>query len=275
MAVRITKTKLWQKIENKLGWYWRRKLPPLQAQLHYYWLVIFNSRPMKVSPTSTLIIAPHPDDEVLGCGGLIALKRDLGMAVNVIFITDGGASHGWHSRYKSDEIVAIRQQEALNALSILGVNESSVHFLNRQDGKLKYVSDTYRQEIIEQLTALIRSINPTEVYVTHYKDRNADHEATCEMTKAAIAASELNLELFQYPISLFWKTLLLRDVKLSELKGAYRLSISAVLKKKQQAIEAYPSQYLPIDEKSGTALPYGFMERFLVPYEVFFRRNDP
>jgi LmbE family N-acetylglucosaminyl deacetylase len=262
---------LFRRIQSKLHWIGKYELPSWICLLQYYWLLSVGSKPMMMSQKSALIVAPHQDDETLGCGGLIALKREQGISVQVVFVTDGAASHTWHPRFKAGEIAPIRKQEALTALAILGVEQTQIHFLDKRDGKLKYAPDVERQQTIDQLAQILCDFDPGEVYVTHQQDRSADHEATYGLVKAAIAASELEVELLQYPIWLIWKTLLFREVKLSQIAGSYRLSIKAVHGKKRQAIEAYRSQYSQIEGAGGTVLPPGFLRRFFQPYEVFFK----
>ena len=66
-----------------------------------------------------VVLAPHPDDETLGCGGLIALKRSLGAPVRVIFMTDGAGSHSGVDR---PALTATRKEEASAACNVLGVH---------------------------------------------------------------------------------------------------------------------------------------------------------
>jgi len=261
---------LFRRAQNKLHWIGKYELPSWLCLLQY-WLLSIGSKPMAISQKSALIVAPHQDDETLGCGGLIALKREQGIPVQVIFITDGAASHTWHPQFKAGEIAPIRKQEALTALAILGVEQPQIYFLDKRDGKLKYAPDVERQQTIDQLAQILCAFHPGEVYVTHRQDRSKDHEATYELVEAAIAASKLEVELLQYPIWLIWKTPLFREVKFAQIASSYRLSIKSVQSKKRQAIQAYRSQYSQMEGAGGTVLPPGFLRRFFQPYEVFFK----
>ena len=238
-----------------------------QLRLHntnilYYWIFYFRSQSLTVSQKSAMIFAPHQDDETLGCGGLIALKRSLGVPVKVVFMTDG--RYGYTSEITSEKITNIRQQEAVNALQILGITDSYIHFLNQIDGSLENLSDRQRQLVIKQLVQLLQSFKPGEVYVPHSKDVHKDHEATYKLVKEAIAASGLHLELLQYPVWFFWQNPLFLKIKLADINNAYRLAIPTVNDKKKQAIVTYHSQ-LPI-------LPTPFLKRFFLPYEIFFKQ---
>jgi N-acetylglucosamine malate deacetylase 1 len=258
------------RILNKIHWLYTRQWPILVSQLQYCGLML-TCRPIAISPKSALIISPHQDDETFGCGGVIALKRAQGVAVNVIFITDGSASHIWHPQFSQGEIAPVRQQEALTALKALGVEAEQVHFLNHRDGKLKWLDQDEHQQILDQLVQLIQAHAPAEIYVTHRYDRSNDHEITFNLVKTAIAVSGLHPELFEYAIWMLWKPMLFCDLTLQELAGACRLPIHPVLRQKQAALKAYRSQYLPIADGNSTVLPQGFLWRFNLPYEIFFQ----
>ncbi len=257
-------------LHNK-WWLFNYRWREFQLKLQFYWLMYQSSKGIDFSQKSALIFAPHQDDEVLGCGGIIALKREQGVPVKVVFVTDGGASHADYSKITREEIVQIRRQEALTALNILGVNSTDIHFLDKQDGGLRWMTKTERQQTIEEIALLLRSFDPKEVYVTHNQDRSVDHEITYELVVNAIAVAEVKVELWQYAIWLLWKSLLFRNLKFKELAGAHRQAIHKVQFKKKQAIETYRSQYLPIDAESSAVLPPGFLWRFLLPHEVFFK----
>ncbi|OUC13138.1 MAG: hypothetical protein B0A82_18480 [Alkalinema sp. CACIAM 70d] len=258
-----------EKIHGKLVWLRKYKGPELQNRLQHYSLLYLLSQPMALSEKPAMIVAPHQDDESFGCGGLIALKRKQGIPVQVVFVTDGAASHSWHPQFKSGEIAPIRREEAIAALGILGVEPEHIYFLDQPDGRLKY-DETIQQQALTALTELIATLQPGEVYVTHRHDRSADHEMTYQLTQQAIAATGLTVDLYQYYIWLLWKTWLFREVQWQDLAGAYRLPIAAVKTQKRQAVETYKSQYLSL-YGGGTLLPPGFLNRFFLPYEVFFK----
>ena len=78
----------------------------------------------------TLIVAPHPDDEVLGCGGLITRLAMKGQPPYVIVMTGGGASHMGCCELPDDVVVENRRRLTLRALTILGVPEKNIFFLD-------------------------------------------------------------------------------------------------------------------------------------------------
>ncbi|MDF5727277.1 MAG: PIG-L family deacetylase [Rhizonema sp. PD38] len=250
-----------QSIISQLRVAFGAKLRSINADLLSHWIFYFKSQPLAVSKKSAMVISPHQDDETLGCGGLIALKRSLGVPVEVVFLTDG--RYGRPNWITPEMIVDVRQQEAVKALSILGVASSETHFLEQTDNSLQDLSDDQRQYIIDRLVQRLLSFMPEEIYVPHRKDIHSDHEATYQLVQEAIAASGIDIELLQYPIWMFWQNPLSFSLKSDDITDAYRLKIDSVKDKKKQAIETYQSQ-LP-------GLTSGFIARFFLPYEIFFK----
>ena len=81
-----------------------------------------------------LIIAPHPDDEILGCGAVIQRARNAGRFVYVVIVTDGSASSR-SSIIQPNELAALRREEACEACGILGVEAGNIVFLSFSDGQ--------------------------------------------------------------------------------------------------------------------------------------------
>lgn len=238
-----------------------QRLQELHSNLLISGIMNFTSHPVAINQKPAIVFSPHQDDETLGCGGMIALKRAQKVPVNVVFLTDGqgGVGDPAHSR---EEKIQIRKREAVAALNILGVESAQVHFLDRPDGTLCRLSDQQRQQTVHQLAQLLRAHEPGEIYVPHRHDRHPDHEATYTLVQAAIAESGIEARLLQYPIWILWKAPLLVDLKVQEITGACRLSIQSVEAEKKAAIAVYDSQC--------SVLPSGFLKKFVLPYEFFW-----
>lgn len=119
------------------------------------------------------IFAPHPDDEVLGCGGMLQQLAANGNPVLLVHVTNGTQSHPSSSLYSSEILDTVRPQESLAALQVLGVDHQvSVVALDLMDG------DVFAQRALfkKKLTAIIE---PDDILVTPFKhDGHPDHEAT-------------------------------------------------------------------------------------------------
>lgn len=126
-----------------------------------------------------LVIAPHPDDEVLGCGGTIAYHSHNGDDVHIAIITKGSAD-----LFPAEQVEQTRH-EMQAAHTILGVNKT--HLLDFPAPKL----DTIPEHILaDALRNLIYQIEPELLYIPHRGDIHADHRAT--YYAALVAARPIN-----------------------------------------------------------------------------------
>jgi LmbE family N-acetylglucosaminyl deacetylase len=218
---------------------------------------------MTLSAKSAIVFAPHQDDETFGCGGLIALKRERGIPVKVVILTDGSACFG-DAATDADRkrITHLRNEEVAAATAALGLPPENLEFLSYPDGGLDYLSDAERAQAVDRIVTILEAFRPEEVYVTHRRDHHSDHEAAYRMVTDAILRSRLTVDLLQYPIWLVWFSGLGRRLRWRDLAGALVLPIHGVSSKKREAIAAFRSQL--------ETLPSGSVERFYSPYEVFF-----
>lgn len=200
----------------------------------------------------TLIVAPHPDDEVLGCGGTIARKLIAGAEVRIVVVTDGRTSHA--KFIDPRELVAIRKSESLAAISRLGADSSSCEFLDFPDGELAH----HAEEAVLKVKEILASFQPEEIYVPHRADPQPDHEATFSIVQRAVEAHGRAVTVFEYPIWLYhsWPWTLgasgagvvrrVRNICQSIWQIAFRCrvhsDVSEVLARKREAIAAYRSQ---------------------------------
>ncbi len=208
-----------------------------------------------LTPRPTLIIAPHPDDETLGCGGLIALKRDQNTPVHILFLTAGEKGPG-----PATSLAAIRRAETCTALPHLGLCESDATFWNFPDSGLASLSPQDQQSLITRVTALIAKVHIEEIFVTHRADAHPDHEAAFQLTRAA--TKNASVTLWQYPIWFAWLNSLRTRLQPAQSHGAHVLDITPALARKKLALAAYASQI--------AAFPPGFLARFESPMEIFF-----
>ncbi len=132
---------------------------------------------------TALVLSPHPDDETIGCGLLLAQMAHRGLSTSVALATDGRG--GWYSstpRPTPEGIVEIRHGEWHRALDALDVPRQGRFEFGFADGTL---SD-HEGEVAERIGDLLRSLSPSHVFVTKPDDPHPDHRALARATRRAV-----------------------------------------------------------------------------------------
>lgn len=186
-----------------------------------------------------LILAPHPDDEVLGCGGIIQRALAMRLPVDIVFFTYGDNNQWSFLVYRKHPVLIpgavkrmglVRHDEAIASAQALGLGAEHLTFLGYPDFGTMQIWKTHwgdrppfrsmltkvtavpydnarrpgaaykGEEILRDLTAIIRSLRPTKVFVSHPGDHMPDHAALYLFTRIALwdLASELQPELYPY-----------------------------------------------------------------------------
>src|SRR6516165_419567 len=118
---------------------------------------------------SCVVLAPHPDDETLGCGATIMRKLAAGTPVNIVVATDGRYSQ-CSNKLSSDALAEIREEEARRASAILGLPRENITFLRFEDGRL----GDHRELMRDCLVDILDRVNPEEIFVSSIIDRHPD-----------------------------------------------------------------------------------------------------
>jgi LmbE family N-acetylglucosaminyl deacetylase len=209
-----------------------------------------------------LILAPHADDESLGCGGLIAACCERGRPPFVVILTDGAASHPGSTQYPPERLRQLRAEEARKAVAKLGLASENLAFLNYPDTALPT-----SRAISHRVAMLARDQGCTVILAPWLHDPHCDHEAAAVIARDVAAAAQCRL--LSYPV---WGWLLPpgHEIPVDEVAG-WKLPISAHLAAKHSAIAAHASQYSNLinDSPSGFRLPPELLAVFARPYEVF------
>jgi LmbE family N-acetylglucosaminyl deacetylase len=219
---------------------------------------------------STLVVAPHPDDETLGCGGTIALLRRASCAVSVLVITDGAASHPHSRRFPPARLAALRRAESCAALSVLGVAESQLTFLGLPDAAAPRCGEAGFAHAVAACAALLERERIRTVLAPWRRDPHDDHRAASEIVRAALQPRRDDVRLLEYPIWL-WFNAQASDAPQQGEAMAWRLAIKETLPLKRSAIDAYHSQTTDLidDDPNGFRLRAAEIDRFSLPWELF------
>jgi len=185
---------------------------------------------------SILILAAHPDDEVLGRGGTIAKLTDEGAIVNVAFLADGVFSRTGEPAVQPLELIA-RRTAAQNASEILGVK--SVSFGDFPDNRMDTIP---LLEITQAVEALIAKHQPKMVFTHHAGDVNIDHRRLHEAVVTACRPQSghpvKTLLCFEVPSSTEWQL----PGSAPAFTPNWFVDISTTLVRKLAALEAYAEE---------------------------------
>jgi len=203
-----------------------------------------------------LVVAAHPDDEVLGVGGL--LHRLAGQhPIAIVWATDGEASHPGSSVVRPEALAVIRRQESQRALASLDVVPVESHHLGLPDGRLFECRDNLA-------AALRRLVAPGDLVLSTWReDRHPDHETVGAVT------SGLGVECWQFPIWMWqWAEPADRMVPWRHARCVPAIDGAA----KATAIACFTSQTEALGPEPADAaiLPPHVVERFVRPFEVVF-----
>jgi len=185
-----------------------------------------------------LILAPHPDDEVLGCGGIIQEAKNKGVPFKIVFLTYGDNNQWSFLVYRKHPVVMphaardmgrVRRDEALTAGRVLGAEPEQLIFLGYPDFRTMGIwcshwglrpaeksmltetravpyEDAFRpgapykgEEILRDLKAVLRDFKPTKIFLSHPADHNGDHRALYLFTRVAIWDLENEMRPALYP----------------------------------------------------------------------------
>ncbi|HWP98399.1 MAG TPA: PIG-L deacetylase family protein [Syntrophomonadaceae bacterium] len=122
-----------------------------------------------------MVFAPHPDDDILGCGGSICWHRAQGHEVSIVYLTCGEAGTRAGS---SQELKTRRQDEARQGAALLEVQD--LIFLGFPDGGLEI-----QEETLDRVIQLLREKRPYTIYFPHIGELHRDHVKTCELVSEA------------------------------------------------------------------------------------------
>ncbi len=202
-----------------------------------------------------LVTAPHPDDEVLGCGATIARKRAAGTEVRLLFASDG--RHSRAAGVTPEELARIREGEARDAARRLGVAPDSVVFLGWEDGTLAEREIELRARIALECARF----QPDEILAPCRYDAHPDHEALGRAADAAARAR--SVPLLEYPVW-FWTTPWWRRWGLGGF-AVKMVRTDGHLERKRDALAAHSSQKALADVDGGR-----FLRRFFTSAELYF-----
>jgi len=225
-----------------------------------------------------IVFAPHPDDETLACGGIIAKRLNDGYDVSIVFLTDGRnalSDLGVFSQPTPLELKEIRKEETRRATKILGLSEGNLIFLDMEDGRLEECEEIVSEKIAE----ILKEKRPKEIYFPQRKEYNVDHKTTNRLVRKVISQLHYRPHAYEYliawsiPFNVFARVQpkCLSDLILSKLLhfDIVHVDISKFIDVKKAAIMEYQSQLKRISSKQKKPV-MGTLQHFWEYEERFF-----
>lgn len=210
--------------------------------------------------TQVLIVAPHPDDEVLGCGGLIARLVTKGLTPHIIVMTGGEGSHQGCCDIDADTLKKSRRQLTRNAMAKLGVADQYIHELNYPDGGI-----CFEHPETDALRNLIEQINPDTILVPHWGEGWSDHTVTSDIVtrhaNSKASVYEYCVWMWYYNVwrGLDWKNA--TKVKMTRKEYTNKLA----------AVAAYVEPLAPCGKPWSGVLPKPFLDAHRGKFELYFK----
>jgi LmbE family N-acetylglucosaminyl deacetylase/SAM-dependent methyltransferase len=193
--------------------------------------------------TQILALAAHPDDETLGCGGILALAADRGHPITVIIATDGEASHPASPTHSAGMLAAMRRVEAASAVSVLAPSARLVQ-LGLPDGHLDASAAALRAAVRDALAP-----GPAWILSPWEQDRHPDH-AACARAVRHVGARRGDCVIGEYPIwAWHWADPGDHGFPVTAM---HRVPVgAAAAARRQEALRCYGSQLLPLSGEPG------------------------
>lgn len=244
--------------------------------------LLYRSRPRLSLTDKTIIIAPHPDDEVIGCAGLIYALVERGMPPHVIILTGGENSHVYCCSLDKNKIVESRHQLTLKAAATLGLPVSHIHCLHYPDGgvALEHPETERLRELLGDVmsmkgntTSPLQGTPPIggesektkwSVFVPHCGEVWSDHLQAAEITKHLLKGQDVSV--YEYCVWMWYYNVWRLDSCNARL---LRMS-HAQHQRKLQAIDEYVTSQAPCGKPWSGVLPKPFLKAARWNKELYF-----
>lgn len=219
-----------------------------------------------------LILAPHPDDETLGCGGLIATAARLGLRPRVAYLTDGEGSHEGSPTWPPERIARTRRQEALDALAVLGVPDDDVLFMGWPDSAPRPPGLDAYETTLRSLQTWSASFEPWSLWAPWRREQHCDHVAAANLAADFRARQDRSLVLMDY---LVWGW---SDPDLAhshDAEGIWGLMCVDEIERRRKALACHRTQMTSLIDDAAKAfrIPPQLAALTDRPVEIFLERK--
>lgn len=214
---------------------------------------------------TVMVIAPHPDDEILGLGGIILQSIQKGSNIHIVYLSDGEGSATWPDKQE------IKKQRILLTEKVctkLGLKETDITRLHLLDGAVPHPDEPGFEKAVATIKQLIETLKPDAVFATHTRDYwPYDHVACAQLAKAAVQQSRYKTQLWFYWVWA-WYNLKPWQIPFLNKKEIFKIDISDFLLKKEELINIYLNALTPEGKPWSGVLPNTLIKALKCKYEV-------
>jgi LmbE family N-acetylglucosaminyl deacetylase len=212
-----------------------------------------------------IILAPHPDDEVIGCGALIAASALARRAPVIVYVTDGSGSHPNSRLFPRPILIALRQREARLASRVLGVASNRIHFLGVRDTAAPQDGPALAAAAETIIETIKNYANPV-IFAPWLNDPHGDHQSMSKM--ATLVSRIMRARHLSY---LVWGWTLPDDLPIEGEITGWRFPVGRERQRKSRALHAYQSQTSDLidDDPTGFRLDGETLQLMLSDDEAF------
>lgn len=182
-----------------------------------------------------LCFAPHPDDEILGCGGSLIKAIEKGYSVSICYLTYGEQGS---PLYPLQKLKKIRKKESLAVCKFLSILAKNIYYLGIPDNKIS----CYDFESMKKIIVLLRKIKPDLVYIPSEMENYHDHQQANLLIQRALGMSGSNNFKKQGEEAWWVGDVLAYEIFTPIGRYQYTEDISDVINKKIEALKLYKSQ---------------------------------
>jgi LmbE family N-acetylglucosaminyl deacetylase len=220
-----------------------------------------------------LVLAPHPDDETLGAGALLCALADAGRPAQVVYLTDGSASHPGSPTWSRGRLAGLRRREARAALRRLcGVGAPEPVFLDWPDAAPPAPDSSLFAATALRLARLIQSEQITNLATTWPLEPHCDHAAAAALGQAVARRQRGRVRLYWCVV---WGWTIPESRQLERTAALPILSPAAMTRRRRAALAQHRSQLGGVvsDSPGGFRLPPA-MKRTVADVQVLFRSTE-
>jgi len=212
-----------------------------------------------------LVVAPHPDDDALACGGTIARLHAGGARVRIVYVTDGSASHLGSRAFPPPRLARLRAREAHEAARALGIGTESLRFWRERDAALSG-DVTAHARLVRRFARELDRFRPTVVLSPWIREPHADHAVCAHAVREALARTRHAPILYEYPVWLGRFGDADAGAPRQSEAQCVRVDVAPYRARKRAAILAHRSQ------RGGVVMDASFA--FVLPEELIARGDD-